>query len=454
MKTTVEQPAHPSILPIQSEATQPEAEKKGCPCCGAANCYILIALCAGIVTGCFQIPFAVDIAQIVSDTFIRLLKFVSLPIIFFSIISTASGMKSVMDIKRVGKRVLGYTMLTTILAASIALFFFLVLDPVSSYAEPMAGDVPRVAKPISYWQHLSTILPVNIVQPFLENNVMGVLFIAMALSLAILALPDHNRQTLHSVFSSLYAAFMKITSVIISAMPIGIWAFITLFFHEMQSGSQFAGILMYLACVLLANVVQGMVVLPLFLKCKGISPIKLARNMFPALSVAFFSKSSAGTLPVAMQCAEERAGVTPKIARFSLPLCTSINMNGCAAFILITVLFVSMCNQVTYTYLEMLLWVFLATIAAVGNAGVPMGCYFMASAFLAAMDVPLNILGIILPFYTLIDMVETALNVWSDSCVTKVVSEEMRERDRQDSQNSQDVQGNSEKNAAELTCVS
>lgn len=405
-----------------------ERQKKGCPCCGSANCYILIALGLGIITGCFQIPYAIDAAQVVSDTFIRLLKLVSLPIIFFSIIATASGMQSVADIKRVGKRVLSYTLLTTVFAALIALFFFLVLDPVSSYATPAAiSEMPRVAKPVSYWQHLSTILPGNILQPFLENNVMGVLFIAMAMSLSILALPDDNRRVLHSFFSSLYAAFMKMTSVIISGMPIAIWAFITLFFHEMQSGAQFAGILMYLACVLLANVVQGVIVLPLFLKFKGVSPTQLVKAMFPALSVAFFSKSSAGTLPVAMQCAEERAGVTPKIARFSLPLCTSINMNGCAAFILITVLFVSMCNGVSYSYLEMLLWVFLATIAAVGNAGVPMGCYFMASAFLAAMDVPLNILGIILPFYTLIDMVETALNVWSDSCVTKVVSKEMQE---------------------------
>lgn len=409
-----------------TQTTFPEIERKGCPCCGNANCYVLVALVLGIVTGLFEIPYVIDAAQIVSDTFIRLLKLVSLPIIFFSIIATASGMQSVADIKRVGKRVLGYTMLTTMLAATIALFFFVVLDPVSSYA-PELNDMPRVAKPVSYWQHLSSILPGNILQPFLENNVMGVLFFAMAMSLAILGLPDQNRQTLHSLFSSLYAAFMKMTSVIISGMPLAIWAFITLFFHEMQSGAQFAGILVYLACVLLANLVQGMVVLPLFLKFKGVSPMKLVRGMFPALSVAFFSKSSAGTLPIAMQCAEERAGVSPKIARFSLPLCTSINMNGCAAFILTTVLFVSMCNGVTYTYLEMLLWVFLATIAAVGNAGVPMGCYFMASAFLAAMDVPLNILGIILPFYTLIDMVETALNVWSDSCVTKVVSDEMQE---------------------------
>jgi Na+/H+-dicarboxylate symporter len=153
----------------------------------------------------------------------------------------------------------------------------------------------------------------------------------------------------------------------------------------------------------------------------------MAKGMYPALSVAFFTKSSAAALPTAMQCAEENIGISRKVASFSLPLCTTINMNACAAFILTTVLFVSMSQGMTYTLPEMGLWIILSTIAAIGNAGVPMGCYFLASAFLAAMNVPLNILGVILPFYTMIDMLESAINVWSDSCVTAVVDQEVKQ---------------------------
>jgi Na+/H+-dicarboxylate symporter len=182
---------------------------------------------------------------------------------------------------------------------------------------------------------------------------------------------------------------------------------------------------LYLVCVIAANVIQAFIILPGLLQWKNISPLKMARGMMPALSVAFFTKSSAAALPMAMRCAEENVGVSRKVASFTLPLCTTINMNGCAAFILITVLFVSMSQGVTYSYPEMIVWIFLSTIAAIGNAGVPMGCYFLSSAFLAAMNVPLNILGIILPFYTIIDMLESAINVWSDSCVAAVVHQEM-----------------------------
>jgi Na+/H+-dicarboxylate symporter len=144
--------------------------------------------------------------------------------------------------------------------------------------------------------------------------------------------------------------------------------------------------------------------------------------------VAFFTKSSSAALPMAIRCAQDNMKMAPKVANFTLPLCTTINMNGCAAFILTTVLYVAMSYGMVFTPIEMVLWIFIATLAAVGNAGVPMGCYFLASAFIAAMDVPMTIMGIILPFYTMIDMLESAINVWSDSCVAAVVDKKVAEQ--------------------------
>jgi Na+/H+-dicarboxylate symporter len=82
---------------------------------------------------------------------------------------------------------------------------------------------------------------------------------------------------------------------------------------------------------------------------------------------------------------------------------------------------------VVFTEVDYISWIFLAVVAAIGNAGVPMGCFFMASAYLASMGVSTYMMGIILPFYTILDMFETAINVWSDSCVTSVVDKELKE---------------------------
>ena len=391
--------------------------------------FLLFVAILGVASGWFNNPSVNTAATIVADIFINLLKLVSLPIIFLSIVSTASGMESLGEIKALGTKVLKYTLLTTIIAATIALGLFVSIDPVRASIIPEgAPDLPQGSLP-GYVTYLLHVIPSNIIQPFSENSVIGVLFLAMLLSFAILTLPAEKRAVLHTFFASLYSAIMKITTWVVRLMPIAIWGFITLFIKDLRAGLEIKSLALYLTCILAANLIQALVVLPIFLRSKGLSSLRTARQMLPALSVAFFSKSSSAALPMAMKCAEENLKVSRKVASFCLPLCTTINMNACAAFILITVLFVSMSHGITYSAIEMLLWILIATIAAVGNAGVPMGCYFIASAFLAAMNVPLNILGIILPFYAMIDMLESAINVWSDSCVTAIVHKEITDEE-------------------------
>jgi len=386
-----------------------------------------IAVLFGLVFGWLDLPVLNQGAEVVSEIFMNLLKLVSLPIIFLSLVSTASSMESLEEISDLGKRTIRYTFLTTLIASSVALFLFVTLNPVGSTMIEQGNWNPDNKS--SYFTHLIHLIPSNIVAPFAENNVMSVLFLALLFSLALLTLPTAQRHVLHAFFKALFGVIMKITSWIVWVMPLAITAFIVLFMDQLKGGLPFEQLALYLAVVLLANLIQGFIILPALLKFKGLSPWKLAKAMYPALSVAFFSKSSAGALPAAMRCAQDRAGISSRVAGFSLPLCTTINMNGCAAFILSTVLFVSMSHGMTYSPLELLAWIFLATLAAVGNAGVPMGCFFLSTAFLAAMDIPVTLMGIILPFYSLIDMVETALNVWSDSSVTAIVDHEVKAHD-------------------------
>lgn len=391
------------------------------------NTFFGFATVLGLLAGYLHSPTVFAIASVVSDIFINFLKFVSLPIIFLSIVSNTAGMESLSEIKILGKKVIKYTLLTTIIAATVALLLFITINPVHSQLTSSTIESSNINEQPGYLKYLLQIIPSNFLQPFVESHVIGVLFIAIIFSLSILSLPRENRIVLHSLFSSLYASVMKITSWIVKLMPLAVWSFLTLFIKDMHEGLEIKSLALYLSCVIAANLIQGLIVLPLLVKFKKISPIHLVKGMAPALSLAFFTKSSSATLPLAMKCAEENIKISSKVSGFSFPLCTSINMNGCAAFILTTVLFVSMSNGFSFSPVEMIAWIFIATIAAVGNAGVPMGCYFLSSALLAAMNVPLNILGVILPFYTLIDMLETTINVWSDACVTAIVDKEVSE---------------------------
>ena len=148
--------------------------------------------------------------------------------------------------------------------------------------------------------------------------------------------------------------------------------------------------------------------------------------MAPAVAVALFTKSSAGTLPVTLASAEARLKVNPRVSRFVLPIWTTINMNGCVAFILVTSLFVMQNGGFEITTGTMITWLFVAVLAAIGNAGVPMGCYFLTLSLMSSLGAPLGLMGVILPIYTIIDMVETAENVWSDSVVCAMTDHDLK----------------------------
>ncbi len=390
------------------------------------NHLLIIGLLLGILTGYYSNSVLMSLAEVIADAIMNLLRLISVPIIFLSILATITGMESLSEMRGIGGKVLKYTLLTTVTAALVAMVFFIVLDPVGlSSVSQEGGIVQSTATESQDFSFLQQFIPDNFVKVFLENNVIAALFIAIALSIATLGLPEENKHTLHKFFASLFAAVLKITSWIAALMPLAVWAFVAIFVQELQSScNSLERLMLYLCCVVGANLVQGFIVLPLFLRWKKVKVARHAKGVFPALAFAFFAKSSSATLPIAMECAENQLGISKRVSRFSLPLCITINMNACAAFIFTTVIFVSMSEGASYSIAHMLVWVVVASIAAIGNAAVPMGCFFLSSAFLAAMGTPLELLGVILPFYAFIDMLETALNVWSDTCITAVVDRE------------------------------
>jgi Na+/H+-dicarboxylate symporter len=385
----------------------------------------LLAVVLGIITGLFPHPYAITAAENLGTIFVSLLKLISVPIIFLAIVSTITSLRDKATIRFLGGKTLKYTLLTTIIAATVALGLFLLIEPVAvqNYTS-VAGDNPYES--VSYWEFVLSNVPANIVTPFSEGNVIAILFLALLISFAILSLPAEQKAFLNNWFTSLFAAMLAITRLVLRFLPIAIWAFITQFIIEIQADhGELTDLALYLVCVVAANLIQAFVVLPLMLKYKGISPLQVAKAALPALNLAFWSKSSSATLPATMNVAQQRLNIRPTVAGFTLPLCTAINMNACAAFILITVLFVSMSSGVAFSPVELIAWIAIATLAAIGNAGVPMGCYFLTIALLTTMNVPINLMFVILPAYLLLDMLETSINVWSDLCVAKVVDNEI-----------------------------
>lgn len=381
----------------------------------------------GILSGMSDIALLKTVGLFIADVFIKIFKCISLPIIALSIIVTLSNYRSDGAMRSVWRRTMCYTLGTTLVAAGISCLLYLLIHPsLVGAITPSTAVLSTQTAQGGYFQYLSSLIPTTIISPFLENQVMSVLLMGIVTGIAIRFIPDEQpRETITHFFRGAHGLFMVITKWVIAIIPIGLFGFITTTVVQLRGGVAIKGIGAYLLIIVLANLVQGFIILPLWLKSQGIKPYAAMRNMLPALSLAFFSKSSVGTLPVTMDTVEKNLNVKPEISRFVLPLCTSINMNGCAAFIFVTVIYLMQNNGIHVSMATMGLWIVVATVAAIGNAGIPMGCFFLSASLLASMNVPITLLGIILPFYSLIDMLETALNVWSDSCVVKVVNDKV-----------------------------
>lgn len=389
----------------------------------------VLAIVLGLINGFYGSAFWIQAGEFISTIFIRLFRFIAVPIIAVSIIATLSQISRNRESGRIFKHSVFYTLLTTILAASLAAVLFEIFAP----ANVTLSDTTQASAAIagiqgkSYFDYITSVVPDNAIAPFLSANVLSVLLIAAAVGIAIAKLPHESteQRTLMAFFSGLQSVLFTLVSWIIMILPLGIFGFFTVLAKEINAGVAVGGLGTYFATVLTANFVQMLVILPALLLLRGINPLRVFKGMLPALTVAFFSKSSAGTLPVTMRCAEVNLGVKENVSRFVLPMCTTINMNGCAAFILITVVYLMQNAGVDITWTTLLVWIFIATIAAVGNAGVPMGCFFLSASLLASMNVPILLMGVILPFYAVIDAIETTLNVWSDSNVATLVNKDL-----------------------------
>lgn len=388
------------------------------------------ALAVGAVLGTLGLHGLDALMTFVATVYTRLFQFLAVPTIVLAITTTLASIGTQKDTGRIFRHAVTYTLLTTFAAAAVGLILYLLIRPGNLPAQMVAGGqgaIPKTLGGETYYDHILAVVPNNLVQPFLEANVLSLLLVAAAVGIALAKMPvSPRRDTVMNLLLGLQDILFMLIRALIWALPLGILAFAAQLSAQVSAGVVADSLGRYIAVILGGNVLQFFVVLPLFLLARGINPVRHLGRMLPAVLMAFFTKSSAATLPVTMDTAEKRAGVAPKVSRFVLPICTTINMNGCAAFILVTSLFVMQNGGTHFTLPMMLLWLVIAVISAIGNAGVPMGCYFLTLSLMTGQGAPVGIMGIILPIYTIIDMVETAENVWSDSCVAAMTDKDLR----------------------------
>ncbi|MCF7904681.1 MAG: dicarboxylate/amino acid:cation symporter [Candidatus Marinimicrobia bacterium] len=390
---------------------------------------VFIGMAAGIVYALILGEAAMNVAPL-GDMFMRLLKMVIVPLIFFSITSGVAGIGENRSLGRMGAKTFGYYLLTSMLAILIGLTLTNVIKPgvgvdIDTGAE--AFDASQLNQPGSLGDIFLRMIPANPIQAMAQGDVLAIIFFSIILGMAITALPEKQYAVTRDLFDRFFQVMMKMTQGVILFLPFGVFGLIAKAVAS-TGFDLFRAVGWYMLTIASGLTLHIFLVLPLvFWFFTRINPLKHFKAIASAMATAFSTSSSGATLPVTMDCVENRAGVSNKVTSFVLPLGATINMDGTALYECAGVLFISQVLGFDLSITQQLLIVITAFLASVGAAAIPSAGLVMIFIVLDAVglgDHPQAaiIVGTMLAVDRPLDMFRTVVNITSDSIGAVIIA--------------------------------
>ena len=410
---------------------------------------ILIGLVAGAVVGIAlgygspdTVKAFVDNTKFFGDLFIRLLKMIVVPVILFSLIAGAASIAP-SRLGRVGVKILAFYLATSALAVTIGLVFANVFQPGAGMG--IVGDAAvqgKAAEAPTISQILLNIVPTNPAESLAKGDVLPIIFFAVLFGLAIAYVKDSKDTTVAKGAESLFQlvnagaeTMYKIVRGIMEYAPIGVFFLIAMVFA--QQGAKALGPLLFVTLtVYLGLLVHLVISYGGIMAVAGLGFFKFLKGANEAMITAFVTRSSGGTLPVTMRCAEEKLGIPRSICSFTLPLGATINMDGTAIYLGVCAMFIGYATGNPLTMDQQLTVVITATLASIGTAGVPGAGAIMLLMVLESIGLKVEAgsavaaaYAMILGIDALLDMGRTCLNVGGDMAGSAIVAKSEQELD-------------------------
>lgn len=383
---------------------------------------ILIGLVAGVVAGVALGEGVLYVAPL-GDVFLRLLRMVIVPLIVTSLVVGVTGIGDAARVGRLGGRAALYYLATSGAAIAVGLLAVNVIRPGVGAQLPLE-EMPQglVTGVEGVGDLLLRIIPQNPIAAMVEGDMLGVIFFSLMLGIFMNRLPKQQKDILVGFFSAFFSLMMRITDFIIRLAPIGVFALMAKVVGTVGV-EVFGPLLLYMLTVVLSLGIHAFITLPLVLRfLAGVRPSEFARAVSPAVLTAFSSASSSATLPLTMDCVENRAGVPNEVSSFVLPLGATINMDGTALYECVAAMFIAQVYGIDLSITQQLLVFLTALLASIGAAGIPMAGLVMIAVVLRAVGLPMEGVGLILAVDRILDMFRTAVNVWSDTVGSAVVA--------------------------------
>jgi Na+/H+-dicarboxylate symporter len=417
--------------------------------------------------------------------FIRLLKFIAVPLVLFSIIGGVSGLRDVSKLGRLGWKTLLAYMTTTLLAVGIGLTLVNIVKPGThideeqriknrlSYevwlqendigatqdglnflsdpkyaaylSEAQAADqvisspkldlekkmkTVAVQKESSPLKFIVEMVPDNIFASLSGNGLMlQVIFFAIFFGITLVLIPEEASAPIINLVNGMNSIFLKMVDLVMKAAPFFVFCLLAGVVAKMADSPQevfeiFIGLGSYSLTLFSGLFLLTFVVYPLIVKSlvSKMSFKDFFKNISPAQFLAFSTSSSAATLPVTMECVEENVGVPKSISSFVLPIGATVNMDGTSMFEGVAVVFLAQLHFIDLTIAQQLTIVFTAAAASIGSAAVPSAGLIMMIMVLQSVGLNPAWVAIIFPVDRILDMCRTVVNVTGDMVVSTLIA--------------------------------
>ena len=375
----------------------------------------------------FENSFSISFIQVIEkylfnlggQIFKNLLLLIVVPLVFFSLVSGISSLSNMVKLGSIASKTVTLYLMTTAVAVIIAIFFGWLFN-ISGY-EGEVGSFIAPSGEASLYDTVLKIFPSNIFGAFVENNMLGIVFISILFGIA-LNLTDDLTDKLSKNFERLNIVFMKIVLIIMSFAPIGVFCLMGSYVMA-QGLNIFGDLIQYVLILMFVLFFHLIFTYSIILKIfANLNPIIFFKKMRNVALFAFSTSSSAATIPVTLKTVTDDLGVKKDVSSFVIPVGATINMDGTAIMQGLATMFIASTAGVDLSMVEYLQIVMLAMVASIGAAAVPSAGTITLALILSSLGLPLDAIGLILAVDRILDMIRTSVNVTGDSAVACIVA--------------------------------
>ena len=403
---------------------------------------ILVGMSAGIIVGLLfnalggsdpdesvLITWIVEnIFDVIGKIFVISLKLLVVPLVFFSLVCGSASMGEDIKMGQIAIKTILLYLLTTAIAVSIALLVANIVDPgvgintgtIDSFEVKTAPSVKEV---------LIGIFPDNPFRAMVDGNMLQIIVFAILVGVAILKTGDPGKTVLRGCVL-INEVIMKMVFMLINLAPYGVFCLLAKLFTR-EGFSAIVNLAIYFSTIVFVLSFHAAVIYSAILYIfTGLNPLKLFKNMRPAMLFAFSTSSSNATIPVTLTTARNRLGADNSIASFTIPLGATVNMDGTAIMQGIATVFIAQAYGLELSMIQYISVVATATLASIGTAGVPGVGLITLAMVLQQVGLPVEGIGLIIGVDRLLDMLRTVVNISGDGMVTTVVASSEKRLDK------------------------